>query len=225
MGAELSIYEVNHHITAGNASDAAKNKIVTSIGAGLNVINSMLVWMKENHTRNQCFFTLEGNFYQIRLWGGLLGMKKGAERFRPTWLALETANKAIDGDLVETRHSAGEPTFVPLHWDNRTRQFEELEPLPVIWSYAFADGQKRGLILLNIDTKTPHEVELKLSGTIDGPAKSWAMTAPSIVANNELDNEKAPQVKVVEKELAGFASGHGMELPPFSLHVLSWKVQ
>jgi hypothetical protein len=224
-GAELSVYEVNHHITSGDASDAAKNKIVPSLGAGLNVMNSMLIWMKENHARNQCFFTLQGNYYAIRLWGGMLGMKKGAERYRPTWLALSTANKVVGGDLVQTTHSPGEPTFVPLSWDKRKKQFTDGDPLPVIWSYAFVQGETRGLILMNLDITTARDVVINLPGVPMEAATQWRMSSAKISDNNEWEVGDDPPVKVAESRIEGFKSGQTLTLPAHSMTALQWQVQ
>ena len=227
LGAELSIYEINHHITAGNASDDAKNKIVTSAGSGLSVTHSMLVWMKENHARNQCFFKLEGNYFQIRLWGGMLGMKKGSERYRPTWLALETANNVMGGDLVETTHSADEPTFVPLSWPKgkTTTAFAEGEPLPVLWSYAFADGKKRGLILMNLDTANSQNVILKMDDTVAGDATQWVLDSEKISDNNEWEAGDDTPVSVVESQVKGFKTGHQLTLPAHSMITLRWMIK
>ncbi len=41
----------------------------------------------------------------------------------------------------------------------------------------------------------------------------------------DIELKPADQIWSAKAPLAGFASGHGMEIPPFSLHVLSWKVQ
>jgi len=50
------------------------------------------------------------------------------------------------------------------------------------------------------------------------------LTADRISASNEFENA-APQVKVVEKSIEGFASGKQLTLPPFSLLTLQWNVE
>ena len=52
-GIELSIYEINHHITHGDGPLEPRNKLVTSIGGGLNVLGNMLLMLKEHHLRAQ----------------------------------------------------------------------------------------------------------------------------------------------------------------------------
>ena len=97
--------------------------------------------------------------------------------------------------------------------------------MPVLWSCAFAKTDERGLILINLDTAQPREVVLKFDGTVDGPATSWQISAHTIDANNELDNQKAPEVKAVEARLDAFKSGHARSLPPHSMVVLKWEVE
>ncbi|MFO8014420.1 MAG: hypothetical protein R6X20_14070, partial [Phycisphaerae bacterium] len=154
-GLELSIYEVNHHITHGDGPLAPRNKIVTSIGGGLNVAGNMLLMLKEHHLRTQALFSLVQHSYNahnigpVRLWGTALNMRKGHERYRPTFLACALANRVIGGDLVATDHSDGQPTFTgrgKFRWRGKV---EDYGPLPVLWSYAFREGERRGLILLN----------------------------------------------------------------------------
>jgi len=108
-GIELSIYEVNHHTTHGDAPAEPRNKIVTSIAGGINVANDMLLMMREHKLRTQCLFSLIQHKYRahgigdVYLWGTALNMRKGHERYRPTFLACMLANKVIGGDMVETR--------------------------------------------------------------------------------------------------------------------------
>lgn len=65
-GMELSIYEVNHHITGGDAPLEPRNRIVTSIGGGINVANTILLMLKEHHMRTQCLFALAQHSYNAR---------------------------------------------------------------------------------------------------------------------------------------------------------------
>ena len=156
-GMELSIYEVNHHITHGDGPLEPRNQLVTSIGGGLNVANNMLLMLKDHHLRTQCLFSLVQHGYnahgvgEVRLWGTALCMRKGHERYRPTFLACATANRVIGGDLVATQHEGANPTF-SAQGVFSSQGVETLEDIPVIWSYAFQDGERRGLILINLDT-------------------------------------------------------------------------
>jgi alpha-L-arabinofuranosidase len=230
-GIELSVYEMNHHITGGDGPLEPRNKIVTSIGGGLNVANTMLLMMKELHTRTQCLFSLVQHSYNaqgvgaVRLWGTALNMRKGRERYRPTFLACMLANKAIGGDLVETVQSGLDPKFSVTGVFGGRKGEETLENLPKIWSYAFADGKKRGLILVNLDTSSKQPVVVKWAGDAAGnAAQSWSLSADSITANNEFEVEK-PQVEIREEKIADFASGKQLTLAPFSMRALAWETK
>jgi alpha-L-arabinofuranosidase len=230
-GIELSIYEVNHHITHGDGPLAPRNKLVTSLGGGINVCHNMLLMLKEHHLRTQCLFSLVQHSYNaqgigpVRLWGTALCMRKGHQRYRPTFLACATANQVIGGDLVETRHAGAQPTFDATGPFRRKDQHETLTALPVIWSYGFADGKRRAVVLVSLDTQKARPVAVKFKGPAAGrTAKQWLLSASHITDNNEFENPQ-PQVTVKETTLADFASGQRLVLPPHSLLALEWRVE
>jgi len=229
-GIEMSVYEINHHITHGDGPLEPRNRIVTSIGGGLNVANNMLLMLKEHGMRFQCLFALAQHSYRargvgpVRLWGTALCMRKGKERYRPTFLACALANKVIGGDLVETAHSGADPKFSATGKFRWRKPAERIENLPTIWSYAFADGKKRGLILVNLDTSESHPVVIRFAGEVaNGAARSWLLTADEIAASNEYEAGE-PQVTIKEERIAPFRSGTRLKLPPFSMTALRWVV-
>jgi hypothetical protein len=230
-GLELSIYEVNHHITHGDGPLEPRNKIVTSIGGGLNVCGNMLLMLKEHHLRTQALFSLVQHSYNahgigpVRLWGTALNMRQEHERYRPTFLACALANRVMGGQLVETVHSNGEPTFIARGVFRHRGQVENYGPLPVLWSYAFQDGDRRGLILLNIDVAEAHPVTVAFDGKVQGRiAERWRLVSDSLSANNEFEQPE-PQVRLVEDAVKDFASGHRFTLPPHSAMALEWQVE
>jgi len=120
---ELSIYEVNHHITSvegdklgGNRQTVVPesvtllNEFLPSKISGVSVANNMLLMVREKNTRTQCFFNFNGTFFGIQLWGGVNSL--GTQRYKPHWLALSIVNSGIFGSLVETKHSGSNPTFI-----------------------------------------------------------------------------------------------------------------
>ena len=229
-GMELSIYEVNHHITHGDGPLEPRNRLVTSIGGGINVCNNMLLMMKEHHLRTQCLFSLAQHSYNahgigpVRLWGTALCMRAGQQRYRPTFLACATANQVIGGDLVETRHAGADPAFQATGRFRWRKGVETVKDLPVIWSYGFADGKRRGLILVSLDTAKPRPVAVTFAGKpAPGSARSWLLTAEKISANNEYESGP-PQVNVAESKFPDFAAGTRLSLPPFSMLALTWDV-
>jgi hypothetical protein len=228
-GMELSVYEVNHHITHGDGPLEPRNRLTTSIGGGLNVCNGMLMMLKEHHVRTQCLFSLVQHSYNahgigpVRLWGTALTMRKDHERYRPTFLACATANRVIGGNLVQTVHEGANPMFVGEGVFSRRRGVEKYEA-PVLWSYAFHDGKSRGLILVNLDTQQPRPVEVRFEGEAAIPARSWILTADQIAASNEFE-QPAPQVQVRESQLTGFQSGSRVTVPPFSMFAIRWQLR
>lgn len=228
-GMELSIYEINHHTTHGDGPLEPRNKLVTSIGGGLNVVNNMLLMIKEHHLRTQCLFSLAQHSYNargigpVRLWGTALCMRDGRQRYRPTFLACAAANRVLGGDLVETVHRGSNPAFEATGIFSNREGPETLKDLPVIWSYAFAEGKRRGLILISLDTSQEHPVAVTFDGRVPaGQARSWLLTAARITDGNEY--EAGPtQVNVREESLLDFQSGKRFVLPPFSMRVLSWQ--
>jgi hypothetical protein len=227
---ELSIYEVNHHITHGDGPLEPRNQLVTSIGGGLNVAHNMLLMLKDHHLRTQCLFSLIQHSYnahgvgEVRLWGTALCMRQGHERYRPTFLACATANRVIGGDLVATQQEGANPTFSAQGVFSR-QGVETLDEIPVIWSYAFRDNDRRGLILVNLDTSQPRPVSIEFDGQVNGGrAQAWLLAANRITDSNEFE-EPSPKVAVREAAIDRFQSGHQLSLPPHSMTALTWTVE
>ena len=230
-GIEMSVYEVNHHLTGGDGPLEPRNRIVTSIGGGINVAHSMLLMLKEHGMRDQCLFSLAQLQYNargvgpVRLWGTALCMRKGHERYRPTFLACAAANRALGGDLVQTRHSGADPTFSATGVFQRRKEAETIGPIPEIFSYGFVDGAKRRLILVNLSTTTAHRIALKLNARpASDRAQSWLLSADSITDHNEFEVAE-PQVALRTERIEDFLSGWQSQLPPFSMRVLAWEVK
>jgi alpha-L-arabinofuranosidase len=228
---ELSIYEVNHHTTHGDAPAGPRNKIVSSIAGGINVANDMLLMMREHKLRTQCLFSLIQHMYRaqgvgnVYLWGTALNMRKGHERFRPTFLACMLANKVIGGDMVETIHSGNEPTFDAAGYFAYRGDVETIRDIPVIRSYGFAEGRKRGLILMSLDVSVARPIEIVFAGKpVQNKASLWRMSAEKITANNEFENPE-PQVTVSQETLNNFSTGQKITLSPYSMAVFEWEVQ
>ncbi len=131
----------------------------------------------------------------------------------------------MGGDLVETVHSGVEPTFTARGVFRRREGPQTVGPLPVLASYAFREGGRRGLIVLNVDVAEAHPVAVAFRGGVaGGRATRWRLTADSITANNEFEQTE-PQVRLVEDTVAGFRSGHRFILPAHSAMALQWRVK
>jgi len=97
--------------------------------------------------------------------------------------------------------------------------------MPLICSYGFVDGDRRGLVLVSQDTRNSQEVEIRFAGQpANGLAKMWLLANDNLEANNEPDwSPDRPQVKLEERTIKDFASGHRVTLPKASMLVLEWK--
>ena len=95
----------------------------------------------------------------------------------------------------------------------------------VVWSYGFAEGRRRGLILMSLDVSIARPVEIAFAGRpVQNKASLWRMSAESITANNEFETGR-PQVTVDEQKLNDFGPGYNIMLPPHSMTVLEWEVR
>ena len=227
VGIELSTYEVNHHITGGDGPLDPRNQLVTSLGGGLNICNGMLLMLKEQGIRYQGLFTFLQKEYRasagsVRLWGTALNTREGYKRYRPTFLANEMVHHVIGGDLVKTVHSEDEPTFTASgRFEDNVE--DQTVTFPTLWSYAFNEGNRRGLVLFNLDTSEKQPVKIEFDGTVKGATQVYTLTADSITANNEVE---LPEAQVVIKETAHpkFHSGASLNIPPHTMVVLNWIV-
>lgn len=162
--------------------------------------------------------------------GAALVKKRVQENFegtsyRPTFLACAAANRAMGGDLVETVHFGADPTFSATGVFQNRKGAETIGSIPEIFSYGFADGAKRGLILVNLSTNTSHRIALKFNArAASASARSWLLSADSITDHNEFEVAE-PQVALRAERIEDFQSGWQSRLPPFSMRVLAWEVE
>lgn len=220
FGRDLSVYEVNHHITGGDASTEARNRIVAGIGGGLNVANWMLTLMAEHKVRVQNLFSLiQFSYRGIKLWGTAISFKPGERRYRPTFLACMLANRVLFGDMMVVRRSGADPGWT-------CDEVERAEPfrVPYLHVYATRDGERRGLILFNLHRTATLPARVDFAGEpAGGEAEMWRLEADDIEANNEPGHP--PQVRVVEERLSEFGPGTVLNLKPFSMRVLRWQTR
>jgi hypothetical protein len=227
---EFSLYEMNHHTTSGDAPLAPRNKLVASLGGGINVLNTMLAILKTNGIRRQCIHTFCQRYYNqsgigyVRLWGTRQRMSPDPAQARPTGLALTTVNRVIGGDLVATVHSGDEPTFTA---HGRYQNFGDTiltTAFPTLHSYAFQDGARRGLVIVNLDVESNQTVRLQFDEAVLGNAAArWLLTSSSITNDNE-DFSIPPKVVIQESTVSGFTNGVELALPPHSLQSYEWMV-
>ncbi len=242
---EICIYEGgNYHTTFGTLPDPPVeqvNRMITGKAGGLSATHNSLILLKkfsarttESFNLSQFSFSPGGSFGNmpkpVRVWGGVLGIGTPEKtRFRPRFVALEIANKVIGGDLVETAHSGADPKISVRNQFGAgygpSRQPKEMTvEMPILCSYGFKEGKRRGLILVNQDTRAAQPVRLEFDGTpAEGTARMWVMEGDDLESSNEMDAAPdKPQVTIAERALDKFASGAQLEIPSASMVAIQW---
>jgi len=242
-GKELSVYEINWHMTGGDINPKGKgpnelrdqvNRFTASTPGGLGHINHMLMLVKDFGMRSMCHFTFGGNYFNVKLWGVVLGMGEDLERFRPAGLLFSAVNETMKGDLIETTHSKNQPTFSATGNFPQTpyARVEKGGPQPVstvehptLSSYAFKDGNNRSLVLINMDLENEQTVKLDFSGSVKSGSVSSKRIAPeNYLDNNELESGESA-VKTESIALKNFKPGTQITLPPSSCQTIQWTKQ
>ena len=223
-GIDLSVYEINHHVTQGDAPLAIRNKLVDSIGGAANLLNTLMLHMKHQKIKTQCVFAACGNAKitaekgAMHLWGTILSMRADQPRYRPTFLATQIANQVLAGDMIQTRHTQNQPAF------SATGVFQNRQPAstltyPVLHSYAFKNGNTYGMIVINLDLEKSHSIKVKTSASGSVAAKRWILAADQFAANNEFESGQ-PQVNILEDQVQ---VNEPYEMPPHSVMVMQWQ--
>lgn len=243
-GKELSIYEGgNYHTTfADDKSKAPMAQIkamITGRAGSIIATHNMLLLLKAygGRTQNSFNFCQEnfkasgafGNLPEaVPVWGGVTKIDNPElRRIRPRFLAIEVANKAIFGDLVEIISSAEkfkvDNFFGNGYGPSRKPEAMTIE-MPRICSYGFRDGHRRGVVLVSQDYRAERTVELKFAGNVvKGSAKVWYVDSAGLESSNELEAAKNdPQVSIKETAFPEFASGQTLTLQPGTILSVSW---
>ncbi len=223
-GKPLAIYEVNLGTLSGSATQADVDAALPSLGGGLAVIEHMLLMQRELGINDQCLFGLpqyvnsynasDGTKRTMPLWGAVIDMGGPTNLRRPTFLAEQMANDAILPTELVTTHSAPDPTW------NQPRSTNDNIALPrakLIETFAYTDGRRHSLILLNLSRSEALQVTLSGAHGPAGNVQEERLAAPSIVASNEASE----QVRISRRALT-LDTGKPYLLPAHSITVLTW---
>ena len=227
--ASLAVYEVNLGTMSGLATQAAIDRTVPSFGAGLAVIDHMLLMLRDLGVTTQCLFALPEyvNDFQstaqprpphetIPLWGAVVDMGGATNLRRPQFLAEQLANQAILPMMLTTRITGTPQTWnQPLSSNDKVK----LEGAHLLQTFAFADGPQRSLILLNLSRDRTIPVQFAGPNSPHGQVTESILTAPTITANNESQEE----VRTHKRPLPAFNPSQPYPLPPYSMTVLTWN--
>ena len=217
--AAIAIYETNLSTTEGAIPQSVLNEFTPSLGAGIVMAANMLMDQREFGARNINFFCLIGYNFTRRdgktalLWGALRDPGVTGRK-RPQFLAASLVNDVSTGSLLQTTHSGDNPT-----WNQSPMNHVEYYGAHYVQSYAFADGDRRGLVLFNFHRTNPLEVNFTGPNAPAGNVTMKVLTASSPRATNE----NGENVVVTTTTVPAFDPAASLSLPPYSMMVLSWS--
>ena len=226
--ANLSVYEVNLATASGKASQAAVDRTVPSMGAGLALIDHMLLMMRDLGVTTQSVWALPGysNGFEnssdhkperTPLFGVVVDMGGTTNLRRPQYLAEQLANTAILPTMLEARVTGANPT-----WDQKLSANDDvrLDGAHYLQTFAFADGPRRSLIVLNLSRTESLPVKFSGEGAPAGNVQVGRLTSRNITDNNEQQSH----VAITNDAVRGFNPRSTNMLPPFSMTVYTWTV-
>ena len=224
----LAVYEVNLGSMSGSATQAQLDRAVPSWGGGLAVADHMLLMLRDQGITTQALFCLPEfhNFFTntagggqltMPLWGAVVDMGGATNRKRPTYLALQVINAAILPNMLQTSISGANPA-----WDQPLSKNDkiELRGAHEIQTFAFADGDQRSLIVLNLSRTQTRTVQIAASSAPTTAVEETVLAAQHLSDGNEL----AETVRPVTATLPSGRGATPLTLPPGSMTVLRWKV-
>jgi len=223
----LAVYEVNLGSMTGSAaiSQSDIDRAIPSLGAGLAVADHMLLMLRDLGVTTQCLFALPeyqngftsaGPKRTIPLWGAVVDMGGATNLRRPQFLAAALANRAILPSLLTTHITGPDPA-----WNQQDSANDQVHVsgAHLIQTFAFADGPRRSLILLNLSRTETIPVAFAGLSKPSNSVEESLLTSTKITDSNEA----SPVVSVVHHRLASFNPAAPYPLPPFSMTVLEWQ--
>ncbi len=222
--AKLAVYEVNVDANQGSVSQAAVNQAIPSLGAGLSVAANMLLAQRDDNVTVQNMFALEGldvgfngsgsgSATTSPIWGATIDMGGATDLRRPTFLSEQLANMAILPTMFATSQGGTNPTWnQPLTSNDNF----SLANAHYIQSMAYSDGTTLNIVLFNLSRTSALPVNFDGLNTPRGNATVNTLTAQTITANNEAQENVA-----ISTSSQSLGAGAIVSLPPFSMTVLS----
>jgi len=222
------VYEVNLGSMSGSATQAQLDQTVPSWGGGLAVADHMLLMLRDRDITAQALFCLPefrnlftntagGGQETMPLWGAVVDMGGATNRKRPTYLALQAVNSAVLPNMLQTTITGGNPT-----WNQPQSKNDkvELRGAHELQTFAFADGDRRSLILLNLSRNQARTVQFAAASAPTGAVEETVLAPAHLSDGNELDETVRP----VTTQLAAGRGTAPLSLPPGSMTVLRWQV-
>ena len=225
--AGLAVYEVQLGTQSGNASQQNINAIVPSLGAGIAVVEHMLLMMRDLGVTTQNLFALPEYSNQFQntaggasetspLYGAVVDMGGQTNLRRPIFLAEQLANTAILPNLLTTTLSGANPTWNQPLSSNDNIQLNGAHELQ---TFAFSDGgTNRSLVLFNLSRTNSIPITVSGPGAPSGTISVSMLTSSVPYATNEVGS----YVNVVNFTEPNFDPSQPSYLPPFSMAVVTW---
>ncbi len=223
---KLAVYEVNLGSMTGSAAITQSDidRSIPSMGAGLALVDHMLLMLRDLGIMTQCLFSLPeyvNNFTapgpkrMIPLWGAVVDMGGATNLRRPQFITEQLANEAILPTMLATHISGPDHTWnQPLSQNDKVK----LDHAQLIQSFAFTEGSRHSLILLNLSRTESIPVTFAGVNKPSNAVEESRVTAASISDSNE----STQMVSIHHQHLSAFQSNTSYELPPFSMTVLRW---
>jgi len=221
QGTGLSVYEINFHTTSGPAPIDVRNDYLTGAAGALALPLYMLLYQHDLGVVDQCAFSSLQFTYRMgsgehaRLWGMLRDLVTG--RKRPTWLGVELCNRAILSEALQTTQSGDNPGWT----QPPVNGVDQATDVTYIQSFAYRDGTSYSVILFNLSLTETNAVRLDVPGTLQPQATHHRITPASI----HDDNEDSETVRIDTSVIPDFKNGYILDLPPHSIHAITWEIR
>jgi|GEM_PF-542371 len=222
--AHLAVYETNMGTISGATTQAQNNADLPSLGAGLAVAANMLLAQRDLGVTVQNMFSLNGyNTYfsstasspatTSPIWGVTVDMGGPTNLRRPMYLSEELANTAILPTMFATSQTGANPTWNQAFTTNDNFSLPNAHYLQ---SFAYSDGTKLNLIILNLSRTSALPVNFAGLNAPLGPVTIGTLTASAINATNETQTNVA-----ITNTSQTLAANTVLSLPAYSMTVIS----
>ena len=218
--AKVVVYETNLHTTSGSADQASFSSVVPSLGAGLALVDHMLLMIRDLGIKTQSVWAISGYANSINgqkstpLFATVVDMGGATNLRRPQFLAEQLANRGILSTMLTTKMSGGNPTWQQPKSNNGGI---ELAKAHYLQAFAFMEGTQHSLIVLNLSRS--ETLPITFSGK-DGP--NGQVQISQLSSKNMTDTNETQNNVVIKDSNANLVQGNPYQLPPYSMTVMRW---
>lgn len=217
-GKQLSTYEENYTGWTGKKelSDDRRDAFMYGYGPAIACVNGYLMLQKLG-IRYQNQFTVSGKTY-----GASARPSDGQDIPRPVGTALKLVNQLDGGDMLATVVT-GSPT-IPMDTyfetlgGNKKMAYNDT---PALNAYAYKDGNRRSLILVNVDPEKELDVSVELPSAPGKTVRKLVLTGS--IKDRVADFAKSTPFSIKETTDDKFTSGATVKLAPCSIIGYGWE--